>query len=204
MSVSEKSKCSSALHLSVRSPNETSRPIEEGEASATTSETGKRRSARIASISRPTFPVAPATATLKPDMRRIPLGSASPRDQSNAGLFEPRAPPRGGAGGTSAVSRSSRLSGRRALSSSFSLNGEASSLIRTRRGKRRQRLRKPWRARVVNAAPRSCFGRGATGEGQDLGLPSDSASSLQPHNRPNWQRCMNEALKKSVGGGRQP
>ena len=42
-----------------------------GEASATTSETGKRRSARIESISRPTLPVAPATATLKPDIEEF-------------------------------------------------------------------------------------------------------------------------------------
>ena len=55
---------SSALHFSVLSPNETSVPIERVEASATTSYTGKRRSARISSISRPTLPVAPTTATL--------------------------------------------------------------------------------------------------------------------------------------------
>ena len=36
------------------------------EASATTSSAGKRRSARMLSISRPTLPVAPTTATLKP------------------------------------------------------------------------------------------------------------------------------------------
>src|ERR1700730_8635678 len=36
------------------------------EASATTSSAGNLRSARMPSISRPTFPVAPATATLKP------------------------------------------------------------------------------------------------------------------------------------------
>ncbi len=39
-------------------------PIERDDASATISETGKRRSARISSISRPTLPVAPTTATL--------------------------------------------------------------------------------------------------------------------------------------------
>ena len=36
------------------------------EASATTSSAGNRRSARMLSISRPTLPVAPTTATLKP------------------------------------------------------------------------------------------------------------------------------------------
>ena len=41
-------------------------PMERLEASGTTSLTGKRRSARISSISRPTLPVAPTTATLKP------------------------------------------------------------------------------------------------------------------------------------------
>src|ERR1700704_5132305 len=48
------------------SPNDTSRPIEPDEARATTSSTGKLRSARVLRISRPTLPVAPTTATLKP------------------------------------------------------------------------------------------------------------------------------------------
>ena len=52
------------MHFSVLSPKDTSVPIERDDASATTSETGKRRSARISSISRPTLPVAPTTATL--------------------------------------------------------------------------------------------------------------------------------------------
>jgi hypothetical protein len=46
------------------SPNETSRPIDRSEASAITSSTGNSRSASVCSISRPTFPVAPITATL--------------------------------------------------------------------------------------------------------------------------------------------
>ena len=41
-------------------------PMERFEASATTSSTGNWRSARMSSISRPTLPVAPTTATLKP------------------------------------------------------------------------------------------------------------------------------------------
>ena len=60
----EKSKVSRSLHLSVASPNETSTPIERREASAYTSFTGNWRSLRIDSISRPTLPVAPTTATL--------------------------------------------------------------------------------------------------------------------------------------------
>ena len=66
MSVPLKSKFSSDLHFKVLSPKETSVPIERADASATTSSAGNRRSARISSISRPTFPVAPTTATLKP------------------------------------------------------------------------------------------------------------------------------------------
>ena len=46
------------------SPKETSAPAERPEASATTSPTGNWRSARVLSISRPTAPVAPTTATL--------------------------------------------------------------------------------------------------------------------------------------------
>ena len=67
------------------------------EASATTSETGKRRSARMASISRPTLPVAPTTATLKPDMILIPSGFGPPRAgparQNKRILVCPGAPP---------------------------------------------------------------------------------------------------------------
>src|SRR6516164_10344241 len=66
MSTSEKSKWSSALTFSVLSPNEHSTPWLRREATATTSSAGKLRSARMSSISRPTLPVAPTTATLKP------------------------------------------------------------------------------------------------------------------------------------------
>ena len=66
ISVPLKSKFSSDLHFKILSPKETSVPIERGDASATTSSAGNRRSARISSISRPTFPVAPTTAILKP------------------------------------------------------------------------------------------------------------------------------------------
>src|SRR5579883_3027833 len=65
MSVSEKSWFSRLRHFSVLSPNDTSVPTERDEAKATTSETGKRRSARTSNISRPTLPVAPTMATLK-------------------------------------------------------------------------------------------------------------------------------------------
>src|SRR5688572_18122423 len=65
ISVSEKSKVSSALTLSVLSPKDTSVPCDRRDASATTSLTGKPRSSSIVSISRPTLPVAPTTATLK-------------------------------------------------------------------------------------------------------------------------------------------
>ena len=60
----EKSKVARSLHLSVASPNETSTPLDRREASACTSLAGNRRSLRIDSISRPTLPVAPTTATL--------------------------------------------------------------------------------------------------------------------------------------------
>src|SRR4029077_7489142 len=66
MSTPEKSVCSSALHFRILSPNETSVPWLRREATAITSSAGKRRSSRMLSISRPTFPVAPTTATLKP------------------------------------------------------------------------------------------------------------------------------------------
>jgi hypothetical protein len=46
------------------SPKETRCPAERAEASATTSPTGKLRSDSVFSISRPTAPVAPTTATL--------------------------------------------------------------------------------------------------------------------------------------------
>src|SRR3981081_1228009 len=72
MSVPLKSKFSSDLHFKTLSPKETSVPIERGDASATTSSAGNRRSARISSISRPTFPVAPTTASLKPIFSSVP------------------------------------------------------------------------------------------------------------------------------------
>src|SRR5262249_46655516 len=50
----------------VRSPKDTSTPTLLREARGTTSSAGKARSARMPSISRPTLPVAPTTATLKP------------------------------------------------------------------------------------------------------------------------------------------
>ncbi len=65
MSQPWKSKLSSGLTFSTRvSPNETSAPADRPEATAATSSAGKRRSARVFSISRPTAPVAPTTATL--------------------------------------------------------------------------------------------------------------------------------------------
>src|ERR1700722_4624505 len=64
MSVPLKSKYSSAFTFSVVSPKETSVPMEFVDASATTSLAGNARSARTLSISRPTLPVAPTTATL--------------------------------------------------------------------------------------------------------------------------------------------
>jgi hypothetical protein len=64
MSISEKSWCSSALALRVLSPKLTSLPWLRRDASATTSSAGNDRSARRESISRPTLPVAPTTATL--------------------------------------------------------------------------------------------------------------------------------------------
>ncbi len=60
----EKSNVSRSLHLRFASPKETSTPTERREASACTSFTGNWRSLRIDSISRPTLPVAPTTATL--------------------------------------------------------------------------------------------------------------------------------------------
>jgi len=65
MSQPVKSKFSMLWTLSICpvSPNSTSRPCERGEATAAISSIGKLRSARILSISRPTFPVAPTTTT---------------------------------------------------------------------------------------------------------------------------------------------
>ena len=64
MSVSEKSYWSRAWTFRVLSPKDTSWPRLRREASATTVSAGKARSARMSSISRPTLPVAPTTATL--------------------------------------------------------------------------------------------------------------------------------------------
>jgi len=67
MSMPLKSKVSSAWTFRMSSsPNETSLPTEAEEARATTSSAGNLRSNRVVSISRPTLPVAPTTATLKP------------------------------------------------------------------------------------------------------------------------------------------
>ena len=82
MSTSEKSVCSSALHFSISSPNETSVPWLLREATAITSSAGKRRSSRMSSMSRPTLPVAPTTATLKPielSENPDPAGRGPPR-----------------------------------------------------------------------------------------------------------------------------
>ena len=60
-----KSKRSSARTVSTwSSPKESCPPAARPPASATTSATGKPRSASVFSTSRPTVPVAPATATL--------------------------------------------------------------------------------------------------------------------------------------------
>ena len=65
MSVPRKSKVSRSWTLTVfSSPKEISLPAERRDASATSSSTGKFRSARIDIISCPTAPVAPTTATL--------------------------------------------------------------------------------------------------------------------------------------------
>ena len=65
MSVPAKSKASSDCTVSTDfSPNDTWRPTDRSDASATISSAGKSRSASVCSISRPTFPVAPTTATL--------------------------------------------------------------------------------------------------------------------------------------------
>ena len=59
-----KSNVSRSFVTIVFSPKLTSVPRERRLASAATSSAGNSRSARILSISRPTFPVAPATITL--------------------------------------------------------------------------------------------------------------------------------------------
>ncbi len=65
MSQPRKSKVSRLRTLSTFfSPNDTSCPVDRPEASAATSSTGNCRSASVFSISRPTAPVAPTTATL--------------------------------------------------------------------------------------------------------------------------------------------
>src|SRR5437763_3104870 len=62
-----KSRLSSAwIRNTSSSPNDTSRPTKADEGKATTSSTGNWRSASVVRISRPTLPVAPTTATLKP------------------------------------------------------------------------------------------------------------------------------------------
>ena len=66
MSQPAKSKPSRSRVFSVRSPNEHSLPRLFLDASATISSTGNSRSARMFSISRPTLPVAPTTATRYP------------------------------------------------------------------------------------------------------------------------------------------
>ena len=165
--MSEKSKCSSALHLSVRSPNETSRPIEAGEASATTSETGKRRSARIASISRPTLPVAPATATLKPDMMRIPFGSwppawlpmeadlrPAPAGEDSGRRVQPFVPPV--LAGRMVVVVFERRCGIETVPASGAKAADAG-------------FEKPWRGRIVNAVRRRAFPQ-ASRQGEPIGF----------------------------------
>ena len=123
------------------------------EASATTSSTGNRRSARMASISRPTLPVAPATATLKPGMKVFLLTSsdclpAMIRLKRTAQL---RRPPGGQAGGKPAFSRSSRLFWRGAVLASIDRRSGIAILSGVGREKRRRGFRKPRRGRVVNA-----------------------------------------------------
>ena len=91
MSTSRKSKWSSALHFRVRSPNETSRPIDFVDASATTSLAGNLRSARMFNISCPTLPVAPTTATRKPGIGNGPCCNGplgSPERAAASPLFK--------------------------------------------------------------------------------------------------------------------
>ena len=63
MSTVEKSNCSMSWHLSTRSPNSSSTLSERREATTCISSTGNFSSSRMTSISRPTLPVAPTTAT---------------------------------------------------------------------------------------------------------------------------------------------
>ncbi len=63
MSQPAKSNASRSRVFRVRSPNEHSVPSDLRDARATISSTGNSRSARMFSISRPTLPVAPTTAT---------------------------------------------------------------------------------------------------------------------------------------------
>ena len=63
MSTLEKSNVSTSLHFRIFSPNATSRPMDLREATAKISSTGNSTSSRMFSISRPTLPVAPTTAT---------------------------------------------------------------------------------------------------------------------------------------------
>ena len=140
-----------------------------GEARATTSETGKRRSARIASISRPTLPVAPATATLKPDMTRIPFGSsASPLGFRLEADLRP-APRRGGQA-EARFSRSSRLSGRRVFVVGF--DRQSIGTVPAPGGRRAPTgFGKSWHGRVVNAAICSLLRRRSGRAGGELARP---------------------------------
>jgi hypothetical protein len=63
ISTLEKSKLSMSSHLMVLSPKLTSWPMERREATAWSLSTGNFSSSRMTSISRPTLPVAPTTAT---------------------------------------------------------------------------------------------------------------------------------------------
>src|SRR6187402_285976 len=80
------------------------------EASATTSSAGKPRSSRMLSISRPTLPVAPTTATLKPMKLLLPLSAVAvleePADRRGPRLPGPDP------GGTVGQGRSDRFGGR--------------------------------------------------------------------------------------------
>ncbi len=65
MSMPRKSVVARSRTFRVRSsPYETSLPTDRADASAITSSAGNERSASVCSISRPTLPVAPTTATL--------------------------------------------------------------------------------------------------------------------------------------------
>ena len=63
-STDEKSNSSMSSHLIVLSPQDTSTPLDLREATACIASTGNSSSSRMFSISRPTLPVAPTTATL--------------------------------------------------------------------------------------------------------------------------------------------